>query len=83
MDGLRFQASADALVSLLSGGGVGISNSGRELLADRGDHGFDLQNARDSRKSTQIARVRGGRLATFDQGLAALHRDVADLVQTS
>jgi len=31
----------------------------------------------------QLARVRGGRLATFDQGLAALHRDVADLVQTS
>jgi|ERR1022692_842066 toxin-antitoxin system PIN domain toxin len=31
----------------------------------------------------QLARVRRGRLATFDQGLAALHRDVADLVPTS
>jgi toxin-antitoxin system PIN domain toxin len=28
----------------------------------------------------QLARVRRGRLATFDQGLAALHKDVADLV---
>lgn len=28
----------------------------------------------------QLARTRGGRLATFDQGLADLHRDVADLV---
>ena len=28
----------------------------------------------------QLARSRGGRLATFDRGLAALHRDVADLV---
>jgi uncharacterized protein len=27
-----------------------------------------------------LARVRGGRLATFDQGLAKLHADVADLV---
>jgi toxin-antitoxin system PIN domain toxin len=27
-----------------------------------------------------LARVRGGRLATFDQGLAQLHADVADLV---
>lgn len=29
-----------------------------------------------------LARVRGGRLATFDQGLAKLHADVADLVST-
>jgi len=28
----------------------------------------------------QLARSRGGRLATFDQGLAELHRDVAELV---
>jgi uncharacterized protein len=28
----------------------------------------------------QLARSRRGRLATFDQGLAALHQDVADLV---
>ena len=28
------------------------------------------------------ARVRGGRLATFDRGLAALHRDVVDLLTT-
>ncbi|MDQ3987830.1 MAG: PIN domain-containing protein [Actinomycetota bacterium] len=28
----------------------------------------------------QLARIRGGRLATFDQGLAELHRDVAELV---
>ena len=27
-----------------------------------------------------LARVRGGRLATFDQGLAKLHTDIADLV---
>jgi toxin-antitoxin system PIN domain toxin len=27
-----------------------------------------------------LARVRGGRLATFDQGLAKLHVDLADLV---
>jgi uncharacterized protein len=27
-----------------------------------------------------LARVRGGRLATFDHGLAKLHADVADLV---
>jgi uncharacterized protein len=27
-----------------------------------------------------LARVRGGRLATFDQGLAKLHADIADLV---
>ena len=27
-----------------------------------------------------LARARGGRLATFDQGLAKLHPDVADLV---
>jgi len=28
----------------------------------------------------QLARARRARLATFDQGLAALHRDVADLI---
>lgn len=28
----------------------------------------------------QLARARGGRLATFDQGLAKLHDDVAELV---
>lgn len=28
----------------------------------------------------QLARARGGRFATFDQGLAKLHEDVADLV---
>lgn len=28
----------------------------------------------------QLARVRGGRLITFDQGLAQLHPDVAELV---
>jgi predicted nucleic acid-binding protein len=28
----------------------------------------------------QLARDHGGRLATFDEGLAALHRDVADLI---
>ena len=27
-----------------------------------------------------LARVRGGRLATFDQGLAKLHADIAELV---
>lgn len=27
-----------------------------------------------------LARARGGRLATFDQGLAKLHTDIADLV---
>lgn len=31
----------------------------------------------------QLARHRGGRLATFDGGLAALHPDVAELVPTS
>lgn len=31
----------------------------------------------------QLARDRGGRLATFDQGLAKLHSDVADLVPVS
>lgn len=31
----------------------------------------------------QLARIRGGRLATFDQGLAELHRDVAELVSTA
>lgn len=30
----------------------------------------------------QLARTRGGRLATFDQGLAKLHGDVADLFPT-
>lgn len=30
-----------------------------------------------------LARARGGRLATFDAGLAALHPDVAELVPTS
>ena len=30
----------------------------------------------------QLARHHGGRLATFDEGLAALHRDVADLMPT-
>jgi toxin-antitoxin system PIN domain toxin len=30
----------------------------------------------------QLARSRAGRLATFDQGLAALHPDVAQLVPT-
>ena len=29
----------------------------------------------------QLARVNHGRLATFDGGLAALHRDVADLIE--
>jgi toxin-antitoxin system PIN domain toxin len=29
-----------------------------------------------------LARRRGGRLATFDQGLAKLHHDVADIVAT-
>jgi len=28
----------------------------------------------------QLARIRCGRLATFDRGLASLHPDVADLV---
>jgi hypothetical protein len=31
----------------------------------------------------QLARANGGRLATFDEGLAALHRDVADLIPSS
>ena len=30
----------------------------------------------------QLARANGGRLATFDQGLAELHNDVAELVAT-
>jgi toxin-antitoxin system PIN domain toxin len=30
----------------------------------------------------QLARARGGRLASFDHGLAELHRDVVDLVPT-
>lgn len=30
-----------------------------------------------------LARAHGGRLATFDKGLAALHPDVADLAPTS
>lgn len=30
----------------------------------------------------QLARARGGRLATFDQGLVKLHADVADLLPT-
>ncbi|GAA1660081.1 TA system VapC family ribonuclease toxin [Fodinicola feengrottensis] len=30
----------------------------------------------------ELVRVRGGRLATFDQGLAKLHSDVVDLVPT-
>lgn len=30
----------------------------------------------------QLARSRGGRLATFDRGLAELHSDVADLLPT-
>jgi toxin-antitoxin system PIN domain toxin len=29
-----------------------------------------------------LARTRGGRMATFDQGLAKLHHDVAELVPT-
>jgi len=28
----------------------------------------------------QLARHNGGKLATFDEGLAALHRDVAELI---
>lgn len=31
----------------------------------------------------QLARAKRGRLATFDQGLARLHADIADLVPTS
>ncbi len=31
----------------------------------------------------QLARRHGGRLATFDAGLAALHADIADLVPTA
>lgn len=31
----------------------------------------------------QLARTRGGRLATFDLGLAQLHRDVGDVVPTN
>jgi uncharacterized protein len=30
----------------------------------------------------QLARTHNGRLATFDQGLAQLHSDVAELVAT-
>ncbi|MFJ6675880.1 TA system VapC family ribonuclease toxin [Actinosynnema sp. NPDC091369] len=30
----------------------------------------------------QLARHHGGRLVTFDQGLAQLHRDIADLLPT-
>jgi uncharacterized protein len=30
----------------------------------------------------QLARTQGGRLATFDQGLAKLHTDIADLLPT-
>lgn len=30
----------------------------------------------------QLARTHGGRLATFDQGMAQLHSDVADLIPT-
>ena len=31
----------------------------------------------------QLARARGGQLATFDQGLAKLHTDIADLLPTA
>ena len=31
----------------------------------------------------QLARARGGRLATFDQCLAKLHTDIADLLPTA
>jgi predicted nucleic acid-binding protein len=31
----------------------------------------------------QLARTRGSRLATFDQAMAKLHRDVVDLVPAS
>jgi toxin-antitoxin system PIN domain toxin len=31
----------------------------------------------------QLARARGSRLATFDQAMAKLHNDVADLIQDS
>ncbi|MGH3612119.1 MAG: TA system VapC family ribonuclease toxin [Pseudonocardia sp.] len=31
----------------------------------------------------ELARAHGGRLATFDRGLAALHSDIAELVETS
>ena len=31
----------------------------------------------------QLARVRGARLATFDQAMAKLHNDVADLIPDS
>lgn len=31
----------------------------------------------------QLARAQGGKLATFDQGLAKLHHDVAELVPIS
>ena len=30
----------------------------------------------------QLARTQGGRLATFDQGLAKLHADITDLIPT-
>lgn len=44
-----------------------------------------LENLQGHRQVTdaylaQLARVNHGRLATFDEGLAALHADVADLV---
>ena len=49
---------------------------------------FDLQGVIGHRQVTdaylaQLARANGGRLATFDRGLAALHPDVAELVSTA
>jgi len=58
----------------------------QEFWADDLSYGaVSLKNVIGHRQVTdaylaQLARHRGGRLATFDRGLATLHSDVADLV---
>jgi uncharacterized protein len=77
---------------------VGVVHTVLEIMADDDRHEFwpdaipyadvPLTGVIGHRQVTdaylvQLARFHNGRLATFDQGLAKLHGDIADLVPTS
>jgi len=83
---IRQGQPAKAAIDLLSAVAV---HSRHEFWPD--DQSFDAVSVRGVIGHRQVtdaylahlARVRDARLATFDQGLAKLHSDVADLVPTS
>jgi toxin-antitoxin system PIN domain toxin len=80
---------------LMQGSGASVAGSVLASFVDLPNHVFwpdtigyrevRMQGVIGHRQVTdaylaQLARVNAGRLATFDAGIAALHRDVADLI---